>query len=281
MPLESYAFPHNVLCVLHNNAPVREIDGRIHLPFHSEFKVRVKNKHAFLRAKARVSIDGRQVSNLGDFILQPNETLDLERFLDESMTRGRRFKFVPLGDSRVNDPTDEENGTIKVEFYREKRWDPPQPKISKWPTKSPNITGSCDANWVYNQSNTLGNQTFTRGGGTTNCSVNYVSSNIVHDSYIPENAGATVEGGHSGQSFVYGSDFLTETYPVTLELAIRAVDRREMNWDDQAQLPRQPKKRIKFCPNCGSKRHGMAKFCDSCGTAYHPRYERERKRSVR
>ena len=278
-----------VLCVLHKGSPVREIGSVVHLPFHSEYKVRLKNKHPFLRAKARVSIDGRQVSNLGDFILQPNETLDLERFLDESMTNGRRFKFVPLGDSRVNDPTDEENGIIKVEFYREKRWDPPRPRPPIRPLKrgfSPNITGSSGGpDWNYNPSSTtLGNQTFTGGGGgTTSCSVNYVSNSImpINDSYVPEDAGATVEGGHSGQSFVYGSDFQTEPYPVTLELAIRGVDRREMDWDDRPRAPRQPKKRIKFCPSCGARRHGMAKFCDSCGTAYHPRYERERGRIVR
>ncbi len=271
-----------VLCVLHNGSPVREVGGKIHLPFHSDYKVRVKNKHSFLRAKARVWIDGRQVSNLGDFILKPNETLDLERFLDESMTSGNKFKFVPLGDSRVNDPTDEENGIIKVEFYREKRWEPPQPMIStSWTIGSPNITGSCNPNWVYNQSATIGDQTFTGGGGgTTSCSVNYVSNNIVYDSYIPENAGATVEGGHSGQSFVYGFDFQTETYPVTLEVRIRGIDRREIDWEDHSNPSRQ-KKRIKFCPSCGAKRHGMAKFCASCGTAYHPRYERERGRIVR
>jgi len=266
-----------VLCVLHKGSPVREIGGTVHLPFHSSYKVRVKNKHSFLRAKARVWIDGRQVSNLGDFILQPNETLDLERFLDESMSSGNRFKFVPLGDGRVNDPTDPENGIIKVEFYRETQPMPrPRPPIR--PLRkgfSPGLTGTLDTNYV--------NDSFTYtsggGGGTTSCSVNYVSNSItpIADSA----AGATVEGGYSGQSFVYGSDFQTEFYPVTLELRLRGLDRREMDWDDHPRTPRQPKKRIKFCPSCGAKRHGMAKFCDSCGTAYHPRYERERGRIVR
>jgi len=263
-----------VLCVLHKGAPVREIGGKIHLPFHSEYKVRLKNKNN-VRAKVRVWIDGRQVSNLGDFILQPNAIMDLERFVDESMTRGNKFKFVPLSDGKVNDPTDSNNGIIKVEFYSEIRPYYP-PYVMKVTNSGPN--------WVYNQSTTLGDgdQTFTGGGGgTTNCSVNYVSNNIVHDSYIPENAGATVEGGHSGQSFVYGSDFQTETYPVTLELRIRGIDRSEMDWEDHPNPSHQPKKRIKFCPNCGAKRHGMAKFCASCGTAYHPRYERERGRIVR
>ncbi len=62
-----------VICILKNGSPVREIDGKVTLPFHSEYKVRLKNKHSNLRAKAKVWNDGREVSNLGDFILKPNE----------------------------------------------------------------------------------------------------------------------------------------------------------------------------------------------------------------
>jgi hypothetical protein len=264
-----------VLCALHNGAPVREINGKVHLPFHSEYKVRLKNKHSFLRAKARVWIDGRQVSNLGDFVLQPNETLDLERFLDERMDKGRKFKFVPLSDGRVNDPTDEENGIIKVEFYREKRWDPPKFTIRSSGRGS--SLGSGDANWVYNPTTTC----FNSSQSSVNCSVNYLSSNTIADSFVPANAGATVEGGHSGQQFTYAADFETETYPVTLQIRVRGIDRSEVDWEDNPGTPGRPKKRIKFCPNCGAKRHGMSKFCASCGTAYHPRYERERGRIVR
>jgi len=263
-----------VLCVLHNGSPIREIGNVVHLPFHSEYKVRLKNKNSFLRAKARVWIDGRQVSNLGDFILQPNETLDLERFLDESMDRGRKFKFVPLEDGRVNDPTDPDNGIIKVEFYREKRWDPPKFTI----TSTPII--QTIPNWQY-----IPTYTYTDTSGTFRGNVGGMSSNSCYvsspASYTPENAGATVEGGHSGQQFTYAADFQTEVYPTTIQLTIRGLDRREVDWEDTPATPGRPKKRIKFCPNCGAKRHGMAKFCASCGTAYHPRYERERGKIVR
>ena len=267
-----------VLCVLHNGSPVREIGGITRLPFHSDYKVRIKNKNISLRAKAKVWIDGRLVSNLGDFILQPNETLDLERFLDESMTSGRRFKFVPLGDGRVNDPTDPENGIIKVEFYREKTWDqPPIRPLIRSNRKSYGLGSggsgtTVSPNWQYTPTTTIGSSTLG-GGGTANY---YVSNNMmpVNDSYVPENAGATVEGGHSGQSFAYGSDFQTESYPITLTLRIRGLDQRGVDWEDRPNSPRKQKKRIRFCPSCGTKRHGMSKFCSSCGTAYHPRYEK-------
>lgn len=266
-----------VLCVLHDGSPVREIGGTVHLPFHSEYKIRLKNKNLGLRAKARVWVDGRAVSNLGDFILQPGETLDLERFLDQSMSNGRRFKFVPVGDSRVNDPTDPDNGVIKVEFYLEKRWSPPRYPLR--PLTKRTCYGA-QPNWNYTDSNTSGASFNSVGGRGSSISTNCISTSFVPDSIslLDDGAGATVEGSHSGQGFVYGSDFLTEPYPVTLRLNIRGLERG--HWDDEFEVrpsPRPPKKMIKFCPNCGAKRHRMAdKFCHRCGTAYHPRYERER-----
>ena len=106
--------------------------------------------------------------------------------------------------------------------------------------------------------------------------MNCVSSN-------GDSAGATVEGGYSGQSFIYGDDFETDLFPVTVELRIKGLVREEIDWEDRPThvSSSRPKKRIKFCPNCRATRHGMSKFCAHCGTAYHPRYERERGRIVR
>jgi hypothetical protein len=255
-----------VVCILHNRNVLRESNnGTVYIPFDSEYKIRLKNKHGYLRAKAKVFVDGRPASNMGDFILSPGETLDLERFLDHSMTKGRKFKFVPVDDHRVADPTDSENGIIKVEFYREidyvRNWNP-----RPWP-----ITPR------------FGSSTGTAGSPISDtirtCYINNnttLNSSIVSDSFVESNTGATIEGGSSGQSFSYSSDFPTDSYPITLTLRLRGTD-----VDERPRRQRKPKKRIKFCPNCGARRHGMAKFCASCGTAYHPRYERERGRLVR
>ncbi|MBD3260338.1 MAG: hypothetical protein GF334_01450 [Candidatus Altiarchaeales archaeon] len=231
-----------VLAVLHNGSPVREINGKVTIPFHSEYKIRLKNKNSDLRAKACVWVDGRKVSNLGDFILNPGETLDLERFLTESMESGRRFKFVPLSDSRVNDPTDEENGIIRVDFYREKgsfNWfklnykDPVYPlyKLNMGPNRS--------------------NDYSTLKYGTI------VITNLSQQ-------GATVEGGRSDQKFIKGSDFETDLFPITLTLRIQAPE------EDDLRKTKGPKKstQVRFCPRCGARRMRKAKFCHRCGERY-------------
>lgn len=266
-----------VLAIIHNGSPVREINGKVTLPFNSEYKIRLKNKHPYLRAKARVFVDGRKASNLGDFIVHAGETVDLERFLDESMTSGRRFKFVPLSDGRVNDPTDPENGIIKVEFYREVDFCNrvvinPDP----WPTQpikprpySPRRggTGSPTFDWYVNTNSTTFKSSLASSSNSVS-SANYLSS--------PGQEGATVEGGRSGQKFVEGDDFLTETFPVTLQLRIQGPKKRKPVNCPEVKPPRKPVK-ARYCPECGARRIRNARFCHRCGAAY-PRPSLKRRR---
>lgn len=262
-----------VLCVLHEGSPVREINGQVSIPFRSEYKVRLKNKHSYLRAKARVWIDGRKVSNLGDFILKPGETLDLERFLDESMTSGNRFKFVPLADRRVNDPTDENNGIVKVEFYREtdllNGWRPPKTIVPITPPKS-------DYWFIWNDSTGRG---FHSGSGRGSCgssSVTYTSNNFSSPSIIScatpisdTAAGATVEGSRSGQSFSYGDDFQTDIFPVTLTLRLRGIEKLTVAPTTCPGVIPPKENKVRFCSNCGKRRGRRSdKFCGRCGNRY-------------
>lgn len=241
-----------VLAIIQDGFPVREINRKVHLPFNSEYKIRLKNKDKDLQAKARVFVDGRKVSNLGDFILAPGQTLDLERFLDQSMDEGQRFKFVPLSDSKVNDPTDSQNGLVKVEFYREQRFQLNRyPEKKLWPvtTTSPftngdritlqGISASRDGGWHYQPS-------------VTNC----ISS-----------PGATVEGSRSDQQFVAGEIFLTDIVPTTLTLEIRGLEKDHYHPNEKTKKSGGGK--IRFCSNCGRRRSKMAdKFCPRCGSPY-------------
>ncbi len=273
-----------VICVLHNGHPIREINGTVSVPFSSEYQIRLKNKHSYLRAKARVWVDGRQASNLGDFILKAGETLDLERFLDSDLDSGNKFKFVPLSDRRVNDPTDPSNGTIKVEFYREydylKNITITNP-VKPWkPIKPLNPKDADDATWYWN-SNDDSDITYTSGGrgssmgSTVNVSCNTFLANSTCDSYIPcadSSAGATVEGEHSGQQFTYGDSFQTEVFPTTLTLRIKGIskpDPLECQVWEKGDSATRSKKKVRFCSHCARRRSKMAdKFCPRCGNSY-------------
>ena len=253
-----------VLSIIHNGSPVREINGKVTLPFNSEYKIRLKNKHTYLRAKARVWVDGRKASNLGDFILNPGEKLDLERFLDESMVSGNRFQFVPLSDSRVNDPSDYENGIIKVEFFREidkNNTITIDPSIIPTTPIKPGPWDTGSGPYYWNDTNT------TTGNWSNRTKVSYTSNpipttNVVNTCVSQD--GATVEGSHSNQRFVEGSHFQTEISPITLRLKLQGPKTRRRTTNTDSQEPT----KARFCSQCGSRRMRGAKFCHRCGHAY-------------
>jgi len=215
-----------VLNVLHDNVLVREIaeDGkrRAAIPFDTEYKLRLKNANA-RRCTARVKIDGTLVSKLGDIIVDSNGHLDLERFLDASLTEGKRFKFVTLGHPDVDDPKREENGLIEVEFRLEKEVkyirQPYYPPQLYYPPQPYHI----DTNvwrWGYGYGDIiLLSSTYTDCNLTSGFDTEEATVTVNCSATLP---GATVEGGQSQQAF-HKVTMDTEDKVVTLKLWLRGI----------------------------------------------------------
>lgn len=245
-----------VVSVIHDGHPVHETGHGIRevaIPFNSEYKVRLKNKHN-RSCTARVFIDGRKVSALGDVIIGADGTVDLERFIDSSLASGKKFKFVSLDHPEVDDPTSSDNGIIKVEFRLAKGsqivLQPiPEPPFKPW--KPPWNDGTV----LYRYDNV----TYTLNSGPLNKSFNDSISAAFPNScnYINCNAaidnGATIEGGHSSQSFTYSHLDVEET-PVVLKLQMVGLKKS----DKIISL-------FKYCSNCGSKTKRTDRYCSECG----------------
>ena len=182
-----------VLSVIHEGQPVKEMveDGknRVALPFDSEYKLRLKNTND-RKCSVKVSIDGCNVSALGNVVVDSNGNIDLERFIDASLTEGNKFKFVALDDPAVDDPTKAENGLIEATFTLEKEQEAIEYIVPQW-------------NFYI---------------GVTNCYINCASTFC----YASTEAGATVQGSESSQSFRKVS-FDGEEESVTLRLWIRGI----------------------------------------------------------
>jgi len=252
-----------VLSVIHDGHPVKEFgergSKRIALPFDSEYKIRLKNKNS-KGCTAKVFIDDKQVSKLGDLIINANGTIDLERFIDSSLDSGNRFKFVPLDHSDVDDPTSSENGIIKVEFRLAKEEDyikinyPVRYNVlDHWGCKHSDpkqwswTTGD---HVVYNDDVSSDGSKQDGSVQMSFCSdVNFVS---VDNSNLED--GATVEGGNSNQSFVY-SNLNVENFTTILQLKIVGIK----NSKEADNLV------YKYCSNCGYKVKRSDKFCPECG----------------
>jgi hypothetical protein len=103
-----------VLSVKNNNKEIlREFGNRVYLPFYSEFSLLLKNLRS-QRAVVSVKIDGMSILGDGKLVIGPNDSLDLERFLnDGDFLKGNKFKFVPV-EGNAADPSSSENGWVEV-----------------------------------------------------------------------------------------------------------------------------------------------------------------------
>jgi len=255
-----------VLSIIHGGHPVKETGHKgnkeIAIPFDSEYKVRLKNKND-RSCTARVFIDDKRVSQLGDVIISAGGTVDLERYIDRSLDEGKRFKFVPLDHSDVDDPTSSSNGIIKVEFRKAKHqngikinpdFDWHEPIV--WPPKYKEDNNG--PQWVYTDDKT------TAGKYPQDATVYYSNSNMVQSdvnccasltkssSFV--SPGATVEGSKSNQRFTY-SDLEVEDHAIVLKLKIVGIDKGE----------KMRGTKYKYCTQCGQKVKRVDKYCSECG----------------
>ncbi len=189
--------------ILHKGEILKEISGEVWLPFDQEYSIRLQN-YANVRAVAKIFIDGIKVSNMGEIVIPSSGKIDLERFLDHSLTEGKRFKFVPITHSEVQDKGSLENGKIRIEIQKEKKAKVieilPLPKIEydcPCPDRNP-----C-SRWFPN--------TFTM----SDSSVNF--SNIITTS---SSMGATIGGSSSNQRFTQISLDLEDAITI-LEFRLR------------------------------------------------------------
>lgn len=202
------------LTVLRDGGPVREFNGEVAVPFYSEYKLRLINNNR-RRCSATVYLDGAKVSEMGNFVIGPTDYLDLERFLNDSLTEGKRFKFVPLNHPDVEDPNRVENGIIKVEFRLERLREIMPMKYWKeyWPDNGLFIIqGDIDANMSI---------PFDAAFLTDANSSLFINDGLSSTSTLCSNtsAGATIPGSHSDQAFYkVNYDFENEVTTISLKM---------------------------------------------------------------
>lgn len=243
-----------------NRNVLREIGDKVFIPFQSQYSLLIKNNNA-VRAAIAVSIDGTDVLGGGELILNAYDSVDLERFVvDGNLNCGQRFKFVPLGDSQVADPSEPQNGIIEVKFWKEKPKDITFFTAKDWGCRGivpppgtirPENVFRCDSMMMSDP-----------GPKTSDVQDNAVYSlscqNVVGE------PGATVAGSHSGQQFRHGTFGIKDGEPTIIRL--RMVGKKV----DCPLTVNQTKK--VHCTKCGKKSSFNDKFCRFCGTKLKKEY---------
>jgi hypothetical protein len=237
-----------VVSILSDGRPVKEIGGRVCLPFNTEYSIRLKNKHD-RRAVAYVHIDGINATALGGLIIPSRGSVNLERFLDHSLSEGRRFKFVSLDHPEVDDPYGGQNGIVEVKFYLEqviKLWVKNSIELdSSIKPLDSDISCKCES-----KSHTIvpfHNFTYFTAFPVKSCSRNL--------------EGATVGGSNSSQSFIRGGSFQTEAMSTNIKIKIYSSA-------DQNEPRNIGTYNPKYCTRCGRRKRYGDTFCASCGKKY-------------
>lgn len=258
-----------VACIKVNDQILRESgENTVTLPFGSEYSVFLKNLNS-VRAIARVSIDGKNVTEGTWLIVPANGTLELERSIrNGNFDSGNRFKFIERsGDIEKHRGIGAEDGLVRVEFKTEQvtreetiirkhyvdeyeyPWWPPHPKPFPRPPRWPR--------WPQFSSRVP--QRGLRGSLSANAA-KITRSSVSASASVP---GITVAGSRSSQKFTSGEWFPTVDHSEVIVLNLRgAVAGKAVT------RPALVKDKIQ-CPTCGKPSKG-ADFCPKCGTALFP-----------
>jgi len=187
--------------------PVKEIDGVAVVKFGAEYSILVKNNNN-RRAAAHITIDGSPISTFGALVINANSEVTLERYLTDSLDKGRKFKFVPLDDPQVDDPGRSENGLIRVEFQLEEKQE-----YVEW-NYNPNLlysTGADDHSTITDGSVSQLDRVESKinelliDTNTVSTSINtfniYTTTSGMDCVPTSAESGATIAGGRSDQKF--------------------------------------------------------------------------------
>lgn len=110
-----------VACVKVDGQILREQGETVTVPFGSEYSIYLKNLNS-VRVQVKVSVDGQDATEGTWLVIQPNSSIELERFIKGgNLSRGNRFKFIErTGKVEKHRGVGAEDGLIRIEYQTER-----------------------------------------------------------------------------------------------------------------------------------------------------------------
>jgi hypothetical protein len=231
---------------------LREFKDTVYVPFGSEYSILIKNLNN-VRATVKVTVDGIDVGDGTSFVVNPNDDINIERFIKNgNLDGGNRLKFI----ERTKQIEDHkgigiEDGLIRVEFNFERQLKQLSTFSSSTVTFPPGIRTPGD--WYV-------------GVGSVQHDTNalYSTQSITHSTPTQQNndTGITVPGSISDQEFKTADWFPTESETHVLVLSIKGQTLDNTLIEKPVTVKTKPK-----CVTCGRTNKATAKFCSECGTS--------------
>ena len=253
---------------------LREREGVVFLPFGCEYSLLLKNLES-RRASVKVYIDGNGVMGERSLIVEPNASIELERFV-ESLEHGNKFKFIQKTKEIMEHRGDRiDDGIVRVEFAFE--------QVTRhvnmvehtdrchhhhhtyWPHyPHPCYPNSWGHPWITWTSTGGPAVTAYYSSGSAAVGAQTDTSAVVYfanqSSPLPDE-GITVKGSESQQRFHESSiGTLDQSEVIIIRL------RGEGSTGKSVDIPVTVKDKVR-CETCGKMSDSVALFCSRCGTA--------------
>jgi hypothetical protein len=239
--------------VKHRGKALQEFGEVVYLPFGSEYSLLIKNLNT-VRAIVKVKIDGAEVTQGVNLVVQPGSSIELERFIKNgNLNAGNRFKFLQRTAAVAQHRgVNLEDGLIQVTWNFEQK---PQPYVGPAVAHGAifhggNVVGSLNAG------NTVGSLYHRTADMPT------TPTSTVTTSTPTAPKGITGPGSVSHQQFAPVGWFPTEAVSHSLVLQL-AGEAHSVGTVSAAVYTRTKVD----CTVCGSKAKTSAKFCSDCGAS--------------
>lgn len=262
------------VAIKHNGKILRENKDLVALPFGSEFTVLVKNLNS-KRAKFTLHIDGIDVLDSQEIIVNGNSEVELKRFIrNGNMNEGNAFKFIERTAAIEDGPRGIkiDDGTVRVEYWFEV--DKPEIKVKDiyWDKhyyrdylSSAVPLGNITTSTLRGTVNQVTAQNAPFSATLSTATAYNASTNIstkLGDSTVDFNdAGITVPGSKVDQKFtpIYGFQSELNSHVIILRMVgmVGAVN---------VTAPITVKTK-NICSTCSHTNKHNAKFCSGCGTS--------------
>lgn len=286
-------FNQNLVAVIKNKGQIlretRSDNDTVYIPFGSEYSILLKNLNT-VKALVNVEVDGREA--ISELIVHPNSDVELERFFEDDMNKGHKFKFVEKTENIRNYRGDKiEDGIIRITYRFENKTYINKIDPCPWKTLHPWTPWRIDdyyERWSFPGGtrhykyyvNDIGYEVFDSSNDGNTRSATFTNTNSDISCYGLDNTkmwsqeinnnnrlnqinddGITVEGNYSNQSFVRGNIGMLEphTYCINIQLKGYFPNKGEV------KTPLTTKIKIQ-CEYCGKRNFGKNKFCSECGS---------------
>lgn len=245
---------------------LREFDDQVFLPFGSEYSIFIKNKNS-VRASVKVEIDGVDVTQGVSLVVDPNDEIELERFIrNGNLYKGNRFKFIERN-SAVEKARGikADDGLVRVEFQFER----PQSRYLKGypqPIYPNSIPWSPDPwapvvgpQWTSGPGDFINHVGTSCAAGASGLSQNSLG---IRGSRGPQgDAGITAPGSISDQEFNTVSSFPLESTRHVIVMRLLGELQGKSVTNSVTTRSRNA------CVTCGHLSKSNALFCSQCGTS--------------